>query len=61
MPARRRGSDGQGTGGAFAKVLSFDSESVIEAGAIVLPRDGRGERHQLPIGEAVSQFLEKRI
>ena len=34
---------------------------MIEAGAIVFPRDGRGQFHQLRVGEAFAKLGEERI
>ena len=46
---------------AFTEVFAFNSAGVIETSAVVLPRDGGGQFHQLRIGEAFTKSDEERV
>jgi len=54
--AHRHGADG-----AVAEVLAFDSDGVIETGAVVLPGDSGSKFYQFCISEALAQACEECI
>jgi hypothetical protein len=54
-PALRISPNGQGADRTIGKILSFDSEGVIKASPVILPRDCRGEFHELSFGEFLAQ------
>lgn len=55
------GPDWQGADRAFAKVLSFNSEGVIEASTVILPCDGGGKFHEFGFSEPFAQARKHRV
>lgn len=50
-----------GANRAFAKILRFDAEGVIEAGAVILPGNSRREFDQLGFAEAFAQSRKESV
>lgn len=53
---RRHGADC-----AFAEVFTLDTECMVVAGAVVLPRDAGREFHQLRFREMLAQTIEESV
>lgn len=51
----------QGADCSFREILRFDAEGMIEASAVVFPRDGGRELDQLAIAESAAQAGEERV
>lgn len=55
------GPDWQGADRAFAKVFSFDSKGVVEAGTIILQSDCGRKFHEFRFGEPFAQARKHRV
>jgi len=55
------GANREGADGSFAEIFGFDAEGMVEASAVILPRNRRGEFHKLCFVEPLSEAGEERI
>jgi len=56
LDANRQGADGP-----VREIFRFDAKGVIEAGAVVLPRDGGREFDEFAIAESAAQASKQGI